>query len=59
MATVTLANLYTRKELVMMETYIVNFHTSYYIPAIKISRFIFHTYAFYLLIPVVTNAVNY
>ena len=34
-ATVTPTKLYTIKELVMMETYIAGFHTSFYIPAIK------------------------
>ena len=33
--TVTPANLYTRKELAMMEKYITDFHTSFYIPEIK------------------------
>ena len=31
-ATVTPAKLYTRKEIVMMETYIADFYTSFYIP---------------------------
>ena len=34
-ATVTPAKLYNIKELVMMETYISDFHTSFYIPEIK------------------------
>ena len=33
--TVTLAKLYAIKDLVMMETHIAGFHTSFYIPAIQ------------------------
>ena len=32
LATVTPEKLYTRKKIVMMETYIADFHTSFYIP---------------------------
>ena len=35
-ATVSSEKLYTRKEFLMMETSILNFHTSFYIPEIKI-----------------------
>ena len=45
-ANVTLAKLYIRKERVMMETSISDFHTSFYIRSIKISHFTFHRYKF-------------
>ena len=42
----------------MMETSISDFHTSFYITAIKTSHFTFHTYKFQVPITVVTHAVN-
>ena len=36
--------IYTRKEIVMMETTISNFHKSFYIPAIQKLAFTFHVY---------------
>ena len=57
--------IYTRKELVMMETSISDFHTSFYIPAIHKLAFIYHMYAYLVQITVVncdaqpSNDVNY
>ena len=46
-ATVTPAKIYTRKELVMMEIYIADFHTSFYITAIQ--NFAFHLLHLHIL----------
>ena len=36
----TPAKIHTKKELVMMETYIADFHTSFYIPSLR--KLVFH-----------------
>ena len=57
--TVTPAKLYTRKELIMMETSNADFHTSFIFQKYKISHFAFHTYIFQVLITLVTHAVKH
>ena len=58
-------NIHTRKELVMTETTISDFHTSFYIPAIQSWIFTYHMCAYLVQIIVVkcyaqpSNDVNY
>ena len=53
-ASVQSTNIYTRKELVIMETTISNFHTSFIFQKSRSWRFTFHTYKYWEQITVMT-----